>query len=560
MRRTEFPVLRDSASEVSSLAASDPQIAAFVASVPVSRLWVCDLSQTEPITRERLSIEAFGGSCVVSEAELAALNAALKTLGKVDRIIEAAHDGEVHQLHIRIVPVEGDGQRRALVAVRDVTTERRLEEALQQSTSVLRALNGAAVTTEQALHLALADPLTALPNRRAFNGALESACAAGGFALCLTDMDRFKAVNDSLGHVLGDRLLKAVARRLRHNVRGDDFVARLAGDEFAIILKNVASEEAAREAASRILAAFEARLDLGELDLHAGLTAGVALAGAGDDASAVYRKADLALHAAKLRRRGSLTVHAFEQESLAAHEDLVAVKALLSGRLIALRLDAAVARSGETVAQVLRFGAPDAPEPLAGLCASAAAFGLAGDVVSTLLAQAFAAVADAWTGHPVHLRLPDEAVVVDDLAERILDRLAGAGLEPEAIALEVPLAALRTGAGAAAATRLRAAGVPLILADWDMSLAAFRHTAEGAFGAVKVDADAIEPLLCARTTADVCREAFHSLATMGVTVFAGRVGSDALARRLFALGVTAADGPAFAARSLDLRQPLTSAA
>lgn len=546
--------------DVSALVADDPNVAEFVASIPISRLLVCDLSDPEPITRERLSVEAFGGSCVISEAELATLNTTLRTFGAVDRIIEAGHQGDVHQLHIRGAPVGGRDSGRALVAVRDVTIERRLEEALQQSTSVLRELNGAAVTTAEALHLALADPLTGLPNRRAFDAALEGACAAGGFALCLTDMDRFKSVNDALGHVVGDRLLKAVARRLRHHVRGGDFVARLAGDEFAIILKNVGTEEAARDVAGRILMAFDTRFDLGELDLHASLTGGVAVAAAGDDAGAVYRKADLALHTGKLRRRGSLVVHARESQSLAAHEDLVAVKALLSGRLVTLALDGVVTRAGETVAHTLRFGAPGTPEPLAALYESASTFGLAGDFVSALLAQAFSAIADAGTGRPVHLRLPDAALGIEDFAERVLARLAGAGLQRTSIAVEVPLGALRTEAGAASVAALRAAGVPLVLADWDMGLAAFQHVVEGGFSTVKVDARAVEMLISSRATAEVCRAAFRSLAALSVTVTAGNVGTEALARSLFQLGVGAAEGPVFDARAIDLRQPLTSAA
>ena len=105
--------------------------------------------------------------------------------------------------------------------------------------------------TEQLAHQALHDPLTALPNRRAFERVLEETVAASRraadrSALCFVDLDHFKRVNDSAGHAAGDALLRAVADLLRQRLRTEDFVCRIGGDEFALILRSCSRDDAFR--------------------------------------------------------------------------------------------------------------------------------------------------------------------------------------------------------------------------------------------------------------------------------------------------------------------------
>ncbi len=161
--------------------------------------------------------------------------------------------------------------------------------------------------------LALLDPLTGLPNRRLFNDRLDRAAAVSGrsglpLALLLLDVDRFKDVNDTLGHPRGDALLVEVASRLRHTIREADTVARLGGDEFAILLPVVESVEAAEVFAQRVREVFGEPFDLEGMLLHVDTSVGLAvLPDHADDVTALMARADIAMYTAKASGVGVAT-------------------------------------------------------------------------------------------------------------------------------------------------------------------------------------------------------------------------------------------------------------
>ena len=161
------------------------------------------------------------------------------------------------------------------------------------------------------LHAAsLTDALTELPNRRLFTARLDAALQAGGrrgsaSGLLIIDLDHFKEVNDTLGHGLGDELLRAVAGRLRTVVRASDTVARLGGDEFAVLLPDIGDSSAALRLAERCSETLHASFDLTGVALHVEASIGVAVApGHGSTSDALVRAADLAMYAAKARSAG----------------------------------------------------------------------------------------------------------------------------------------------------------------------------------------------------------------------------------------------------------------
>lgn len=161
----------------------------------------------------------------------------------------------------------------------------------------------------QIRHLARHDALTNLSNRVVFRQeletAIEDASRDGGFALHLIDLDRFKGVNDQLGHPVGDRLLKAVAQRLRGTVRGGDIVARLGGDEFAILQPNVFREQEAAALAARLCSRLSEPFEIEGHRIVIGASVGIALARDCDTTpDAVLKSADLALYTAKAGGRG----------------------------------------------------------------------------------------------------------------------------------------------------------------------------------------------------------------------------------------------------------------
>lgn len=167
-------------------------------------------------------------------------------------------------------------------------------------------------------HLAQHDFLTDLPNRLLLQDRLTQAIASAHrnrklLAVLFLDVDRFKRINDSLGHAIGDQLLQSIARRLVACVRRSDTVSRLGGDEFVVLLAEIARAEDAALRADKILAAMSAPHRIEDRDLDVTLSVGIGVYPAdGTNAEALLRRADVALFAAKARGRDS---HQFRRAS-----------------------------------------------------------------------------------------------------------------------------------------------------------------------------------------------------------------------------------------------------
>ncbi len=166
------------------------------------------------------------------------------------------------------------------------------------------------------------DPLTGLPNRALFLDRLERARARakrGGrnlFAVLFLDLDRFKVVNDSLGHPVGDQLLVAVAGRVESCLRPGDTVARLGGDEFAVLLEEISEFDEAIEVASRVHSAFTHPFVAGDHELFVTVSIGIALGSSeSEDLSGLLRDADTAMYRAKIAGRGRSQVFTGEMRS-----------------------------------------------------------------------------------------------------------------------------------------------------------------------------------------------------------------------------------------------------
>ena len=177
----------------------------------------------------------------------------------------------------------------AVIAFRDMTERQRLEDELRY----------------QARH----DSLTGLANRRMLVARLETVLAdtdaEAPHAVVFIDVDRFKGVNDSLGHAMGDDLLVAVGQRLQRAARSGDLIARFGGDEFVVLLENVESPLEAVAAARRMCAAVGEPVVLADgYELVATVSAGVALSRPGATADDVLHDADVAMYHAKVRKHG----------------------------------------------------------------------------------------------------------------------------------------------------------------------------------------------------------------------------------------------------------------
>nr|WP_294523584.1 EAL domain-containing protein [uncultured Rhodopila sp.] len=182
--------------------------------------------------------------------------------------------------------------------------------------------------------LASHDALTGLLNRKAFVDGMIAAChgpESGRFALLLIDLDSFKGINDNLGHLAGDEVLRTVADRLRESVRPGDIGGRLGGDEFAVLLPNVDQAEAA-DIANRITKALSAYMLIDTLAIRPSGSIGIALCpDHGTDQEALMRRADLALYRAK--ERGKNTACLFELEFEREHLSRLRLQSELASAL-----------------------------------------------------------------------------------------------------------------------------------------------------------------------------------------------------------------------------------
>jgi diguanylate cyclase (GGDEF)-like protein/PAS domain S-box-containing protein len=162
------------------------------------------------------------------------------------------------------------------------------------------------LTEQQLLHDAFHDSLTKLPNRALFTDLLARSLGRAQrradyrFAVLFIDVDRFKVVNDSLGHTVGDELLKAITRRIERCVRPGDTVARLGGDEFTILVDDIGNSSDATRVADRIQRELEQPFSVSEHEVFTSASIGIALSASGyDRADDLLRDADIAMYRAK---------------------------------------------------------------------------------------------------------------------------------------------------------------------------------------------------------------------------------------------------------------------
>jgi diguanylate cyclase (GGDEF)-like protein/PAS domain S-box-containing protein len=200
-------------------------------------------------------------------------------------------DGTEFPIEITLDPIDAPRGKELLVTVVDVTERKRIESELK--------------------HTAFHDLLTGLPNRTLFLDhllRLDTVSKRHGhhpFALLCLDLDRFKVINDSLGHVAGDQVLIEMAQRLLECTREEDTLARLGGDEFAILLEQIRGPEDAVRVAERVLKRLAEPLTLDDNEVSVSASIGIALSLSGEkQADNLLRDADMARYQAKSRRSG----------------------------------------------------------------------------------------------------------------------------------------------------------------------------------------------------------------------------------------------------------------
>ncbi|HEV8651558.1 MAG TPA: EAL domain-containing protein [Actinomycetes bacterium] len=310
-------------------------------------------------------------------------------------------------------------------------------------------------TEERLAFQATHDELTGLPNRALFLDHLGMALARarrrpGSVAVLFFDLDRFKSVNDALGHEVGDRLLVEVGRRLRDIVRPADTVARFGGDEFAMLCEDLHSEREAVGIALRLLAEVPKPIRIGRHELFVTPSIGVALAGGGpgDDPEGLLRDADAAMYLAKERGKARFELYDAAMRTRARERletEHALRRAVDRAELEVVYQPMVSLHDGSVVgAEALAcWRRPDGSVvPPAGLRSLVAGSGLAPVVGSWLLGQACRQAA-AWrgelgAGRPLCVSVDLSAQLAQPgLVEGIGEVVADAGLGPGSLQLEV---------------------------------------------------------------------------------------------------------------------------
>ena len=402
--------------------------------------------------------------------------------------------------------------------------------------------------------LAYQDALTELPNGRHFSEALESCLAralAEGrqVALLFCDLDRFKNVNDSMGHAMGDRLLKVAAARLQACIRDTDTLARLGGDEFTLLLNGVTGPEDAATIADRVLTAFRDPFNLDGQELFLSASVGVALYPEdGKDAQTLLKNADTAMYGAKLAGRNNQlryapAMNARSRQLLELEADLH--EAVRRGELVVHYQPQVGADTGEVVAveALVRWNHPRRGLlPPGEFIALAEERGLIGAVDACVLFEA-AKQCKRWE----EAGLPPVRVGVNLSAHQfrgtnlvtLVDRvLHDTEVRPDLLELELTeTAAMQEPERIAEIlAQLRHLGVGLALDDFGTGYSSWTHIKHFPVGRLKIDRSFVSGLPEDRYDAAIVTATIEMAHLMGMGVTAEGVETSAQAELLTAHG------------------------
>ena len=380
---------------------------------------------------------------------------------------------------------------------------------------------------------ALTDDLTGLPNRRALYADVPERLASrqdGHSALLLLDLDRFKEVNDSLGHDVGDRLLVQVGVRLSTHLRGRDLLARLGGDEFAVFLDNAGRDQAVAVAV-KLRAALAESFTLEGIALQVDVSIGIALSpDQGDDLKVLLRKADMAMYKAKAARSGH---HIYMSVDNSHGDDRLRT---LEELRIALRDDQLVLHyqpkidlttgTVHGVEALVRWKHPARgllyPEAFLVLVEEA---GLMHWMTEVVLEKALdqAAVWEA-EGRPmtVAVNLSASSLVDADLPQRVIGMIAARRLPASALMLEITEEFLMADRERARAilTELSAGGIRLAVDDFGTGYSSLAYLRDLPIDELKLDRSFVIPMADDLRAAALVSSTIHLAHSLGLRMVA----------------------------------------
>ncbi|HEU5273340.1 MAG TPA: PAS-domain containing protein [Xanthobacteraceae bacterium] len=475
-----------------------------------------------------------------------------------DRIVE--RDQKMLGSNSSAVVVAEEHEMTTPTSGRRIVTSRRLavrgeDGAPRYIVSVVEDVTERKRAEERIAHLASYDSLTDLPNRMLFRQRLEEALKwlhrGDRAAVLYLDLDFFKHVNDSLGHPVGDELLKSVAQRLRACVSDGDTVARLGGDEFAIIQNGITEPTDTTALANRIFDALRAPYDLHGHQLVAGVSIGIAIApDDGREPDQLLKHADLALYGAKADGRGAYRF--FEPEMDARmkarrvlEEDLR--KALARGEfelhyqpLLDLQTDRIVACEA-----LIRWNHPHRGLiPPGEFIPLAEETGLIMPIGEWVLRQACADAA-AWPRDvKLAVNLSAAQFKMASLSGLVIGALAAAGLPPDNLELEITESVLIQSSAAVSSTlrELHGLGVRFAMDDFGTGYSSLSYLRNFPLDKIKIDRSFVSDLTGEETSASIVRAIIGLARSLDMTTVAEGVETEEQLAALRAAGCSEIQG------------------
>jgi diguanylate cyclase (GGDEF)-like protein/PAS domain S-box-containing protein len=411
----------------------------------------------------------------------------------------------------------------------------------------------------QLAHQAAHDALTGLPNRVFFLDRIALALARtqrsrSSVAVLFLDLDRFKFINDSLGHDAGDRLLVALGKRLQEVIRPGDTVARFGGDEFTILCESIADEAHALAIAERVAQVATAPFPLNDAEVFVTMSIGIALAsGSRSRPESLVENADAAMYRAKAR--GGNRREVFDQamrarakRRLAMHSSLH--RAVERGEFRVLYQPIHSLRSGRAMGAeaLVRWEHPD--RGLIGpgeFIALAEETGLIMSIGTQVLREA-CRQARAWQADQLRLaikvNLSARQFVHPNLAEVVAEILAETGIDPALVYLEITETVLMEDveSTSAALSELKSLGVSLTVDDFGTGYSSLAYLKRFPVDEIKIDRNFVAGLLSDQEDQAIVTAIINLAHTLGVVAVAEGVESIDQMRRLRELGCDLGQG------------------
>jgi diguanylate cyclase (GGDEF)-like protein len=412
-------------------------------------------------------------------------------------------------------------------------------------------------------HIAFHDALTGLPNRRRFveelNKVVQQAVRdpSQGYAVMFLDFDRFKFINDSLGHAAGDEFLTLVAKRIASRVRPDDLVARLGGDEFALLLRRAQPDQGVVELATRIQEAVSQPYRVSGTEITSSASIGITVSTRGyDKPGDVLRDADIAMYRAKAAGKArhvlfDSTMHAEIARRMRLEGDL---RRAVSEAVLEVAYQPILDLGDERLIgfeALARWTHPElgAIEPTE-FIAIAEESSLIVELTDRVLAQACADLrrwhlrGGAWAGLRMHVNISDKDVAQRNLPHRIKTLLYESALRPEHLVLELTEVILmrRLGTERQCLEDLRQFGIGLSIDDFGMGYSSLAHLSSLPIDSLKIDRSFIDGLTTRPTDAAIVRTILDLGRSLGRQVVAEGIETAAQLGALRALGCSVGQG------------------